>query len=239
MSSAFVVTDTGWQRLGATGLPNTAVTPGSYGDATHVGAFTVDAQGRLTAAANVALSAAGVASLDTITGAVTLVAGSGVTITDNSPSAGEITIAASASGSGSEIGYDQITSNVNVTGTTEGTATTLITCASHSFTGAPVVVEFYATGARPPSSAITDQLVIGLFESGTLVSRLAQVGAATTNNPNPITTLTGLLRFTPSAGSHSYVVAGWATTTTGTPLVAAGTGGPGNNAPTFVRFSAA
>lgn len=40
----------------------------------------------------------GVSSLDSITGAVTLVAGSNVTITDNSPSAGEITIAASGSG---------------------------------------------------------------------------------------------------------------------------------------------
>lgn len=46
-----------------------------------------------------AASAAGVSSLDTITGAVSLVAGSNVTITDNSPSAGDITIAATGGGS--------------------------------------------------------------------------------------------------------------------------------------------
>jgi len=40
----------------AINLDNTAVTPGSYGDATHVGQFTVDQQGRLTAAANIAIS---------------------------------------------------------------------------------------------------------------------------------------------------------------------------------------
>ena len=40
-------------------LSDTAVTPGSYGDATHVGTFTVDQQGRLTAASNVAISGGG------------------------------------------------------------------------------------------------------------------------------------------------------------------------------------
>ena len=42
--------------------------------------------------------AGGVSSLDGITGAVTLVAGAGISITDNTPSAGDITIANTASG---------------------------------------------------------------------------------------------------------------------------------------------
>jgi concanavalin A-like lectin/glucanase superfamily protein len=45
--------------VGASELASTAVTPGSYGDATHVGQFTVDADGRLTAAASVAVTATG------------------------------------------------------------------------------------------------------------------------------------------------------------------------------------
>jgi hypothetical protein len=39
-------------------ISNTAVTPASYGDGTHVGQFTVDAHGRLTAAANVVITGA-------------------------------------------------------------------------------------------------------------------------------------------------------------------------------------
>lgn len=46
--------------VGPAELASTAVTAGSYGSASQVGAFTVDADGRLTAAANVAVSGAGI-----------------------------------------------------------------------------------------------------------------------------------------------------------------------------------
>ncbi|WP_413943352.1 tail fiber domain-containing protein [Bdellovibrio sp. HCB-162] len=56
---------------GTISLANTAVTPGSYGSTTQVGTFTVDAQGRLTAASNAAI-AFPVTSVATKTGVVTL-----------------------------------------------------------------------------------------------------------------------------------------------------------------------
>lgn len=43
--------------IGASQIAATTVTAGSYGDASHVAQFTVDADGRLTAAANVAIPA--------------------------------------------------------------------------------------------------------------------------------------------------------------------------------------
>lgn len=47
-------------------LPDTGVTAGTYGDADHVGQFTVDLKGRITAAANVALNAIPLTLLTTL-----------------------------------------------------------------------------------------------------------------------------------------------------------------------------
>lgn len=62
--TTFVVSDAGgWVALGSSGLPDSGVTAGTYGDATHVGQVTVNAKGQVTAAANVPISGAGTPGL--------------------------------------------------------------------------------------------------------------------------------------------------------------------------------
>lgn len=57
--ATWVVTDAGWTQLGSAQLPSSGVTAGTYGDATHVGQFTVNAQGQVTAASDVAITGGG------------------------------------------------------------------------------------------------------------------------------------------------------------------------------------
>lgn len=110
-------------------LADTAVTPATYGDATHVGQFTVDQQGRLTFAQNVAITPGYTDEQARDAIGTALVAGSNVTITVND--AGDtITIAASGGGGAAwalagagqtatgvwDFAVDGAKSNINFTG---------------------------------------------------------------------------------------------------------------------------
>ncbi len=87
-------------------LANTAVTPSTYGDATHVGQFTVDAKGRLTFAQDVAISGSGGMAIG---GAVSGSISTGVLYIDGS---GDLAQDNPNGGSGS-LTYDFATSTFN------------------------------------------------------------------------------------------------------------------------------
>ena len=65
----------GNEKLPISNLPNTTVAAGVYGNATQAPQYTVDAQGRLTASANVTITPA----FSNITGTPTTIGGYGIT----------------------------------------------------------------------------------------------------------------------------------------------------------------
>ncbi len=141
---------------------------------------------------------------------------------------------------GFEIGYDQITASVNITGTSAGSPTTIITCASHTFDGAPVLMEFFTPFVITPTNvtATSDAVGILLVESATALAEIAfireGIASPSTNGYFPIC---AKFRFTPSAGAHSYVIAAYTGATTGTPSIGAAAGTSGADTPAFVRFT--
>lgn len=102
---------------GVIALANTAVAPAAYGSASQVGTFTVDQQGRLTAAANVAI-AIGAAAITS----GTLAAARGGTGVSNT---GTITLGGNLTTAGAFTLTLTLTANTNVTLPTTGTLATI------------------------------------------------------------------------------------------------------------------
>ncbi len=74
-----------------TALSTTGVSAGTYGDSTHVGQFTVDAKGRLSAAANVAIAATGTVTTTGTPASGNLTKFSGATSITNGDLSGDVT----------------------------------------------------------------------------------------------------------------------------------------------------
>lgn len=172
-------------------------------------------------------SGGGVTSLDSITGAVSLVAGSNVTITDNSPSAGDITIAASGGGGSgyTMVDYAQITSSVTVTASTEGTAQTIVSGGGFTADGTShYLIEFWSGSVRPDVNS-GNSIFITLNEGATVIGTLTQMRQPATgfgfNLPCPLA-----VRLVPTAAAHTYTVAAYVTAGT-SGAVGAGAGGSG------------
>lgn len=137
---------------------------------------------------------------------------------------------------GYEIGYAQITASVNITDTSEATATALISSGAITFDGALVVADFYAPLFSSPTLAAGNTTTLTLFEGATEITRLAIVACQVSGIGHGVP-FAASYRFTPTAGAHTYKVCGFVTNTNGTPQLVAGAGGTNAYAPAFIRFT--
>lgn len=175
--------DAGLGTTGVLTLSNTAVAPAAYGDATHVGTFTVDAKGRLTAASNVLIAgtAPGGAAGGDLTGTypnptIGSVTGTGAFARANTPS-----LTAGATGAGTFSPMGALSKQFSATGignAADLTDDTLFTYSlpanSLDVTGREIVVEAFGKFA-----ANGNNKTVKLFFGTTMVF---SSGVVTTNN---------------------------------------------------------
>lgn len=132
-----------------------------------------------------------------------------------------------------EIGYDQITADVTVTGASDPASTMVIPGSAHTFDGAPVIAEFFCSMVET-FAAVNGLVIVSLFEGATQITRLALVNNVATGGGLALP-VCARYRFTPSAGAHTYSVKAMQVNGNGT--IHAGTGGAAGQPPAYLRFT--
>ena len=162
---------------GTIDLANTAVTIGSYGSSNQVGTFTVDQQGRLTAAANVTITPASIGGIDTVNGTANEITSSqvGTVVTLSLPTAltftGKTVTDGTFNMTAATIGGDPVTTNA---------ATQTLT--NKTISGATNTLSNIGNSSLTNSSVTYNGVNVALGASGTI----------TANTTNALTVSTGL-----------------------------------------------
>ena len=117
------------------------------------------------------------------------------------------------------------TASTNISGTTEGTATTIISGNSITYDGTEVRVEFYCPEMASATSAVT----FVFTKDGTALGQHAM-------QPSLTIPVNLVIYDTPSAGAHTYAVKAFNVTPTS--IASAGAGGAGAIAPVTLRMRA-
>lgn len=144
------------------------------------------------------------------------------------------TPAGGAGGAGTELTYNEFTSNATITATTEATANTVVTASAVAFDGSTVVmIEFYAFSIRPDTGAAGRNISLYLYDGSSSIGRIGLFSAPSGGNDNKAVFVTR--RLTPSNATHTYSIrAAISAGTSG--LISAGAGGSGADMPGYVRI---
>jgi hypothetical protein len=158
---------------GTIDLANTAVTAGSYGSSTEIPTFTVDAQGRLTAASTASISTdldiAGDTGTDTISLASDTLTFTGGTGVSTSASAGVVTIdIGQAVGTTDDVTFNDVTVNGTLN-SDDITATNITVAGNLTVTGTTTTVNSTTISVTDPlifvgnDNNTTDAVDLGIF----------------------------------------------------------------------------
>lgn len=137
-----------------------------------------------------------------------------------------------------ELAYNEYTSDVTVTATTEATANTVVTASAVTFDGATqAIIEFFTPWADQPATPAT--LKFWLYDGSSSIGQTGMYASSSANGGTTSLYLPVYLsrRLTPSAASHTYSIR--ASVTSGTGTVHGGAGGAGVLVPGFIRIRSA
>jgi trimeric autotransporter adhesin len=170
---------------GTIALANTLVTPGSYGSTSEVGTFTVDQQGRITAAANVTITPASIGGVASVSGTANEITASGTTnVTLSLPTALTFTGKTVTNGTfnmlAATVGGDAVTTNTAAqtltNKTISGSNNTLSNIGNSSLTNSAVTI-----GSTSLSLGGTLTTLAGVTISGA-TNTLSNIGNASLTN---------------------------------------------------------
>jgi len=185
---------------GTISIANTAVTAGTYGSSTNVGQFTVNAQGQLTFAGDVAISASSIGAVTSVSGTANEITATGTTsVILALPAAltftGKTVTGGAFNMTSASVGADTVTTNTAAqtltSKTISGASNTLTNIANASLTNSAVTINGSPVslgGSITVTATATNALTIGTGLTGTSYNGSS---AVTIGIDSTVATLTG------------------------------------------------